>query len=209
MQFLGRWSPRSFKHNLFDIQRVDRAFALVEDRLFPELLMALPSLAYLYPDRAGKMNRLIERDLLSLAPRTVASALNAVFWTTRRLAVPTVAVSQDVIAEIVTICRTGRQSYLHWAVEFAALLVKSGLVADTDSNRLVNAVEILERATTYVVADAERLADSDLIRRAALRLAIALKDKRFGRASTISWIEHAGSEPMPEVRYPLSDPEDD
>ena len=81
----------------------------------------------------------------------------------------------------------------------------AAVVLKPDQLRLVDALALLHTETNYENwLDESRRSDVGLIRKAAVRLAAALKDAGISEPVLDEWVAAARSDPMPAVRYALS-----
>lgn len=177
-------------------------FDRIFDRTLPALLQALPALIRLDESQSDEANKAIRNGLLSQESRVVVSALSAIFWLARFAREGGRPVPPFLATEAVSLCLLRREPGLISALRTVRWLVLAGSITVEERHRLIEALELIRTETAYENWEDEvRRSDVGLIRGAALKLAMALKDAGARAASMDEWIAQAAADPMPEVRY--------
>lgn len=179
----------------------------VSDRSLPELLIALPALVRIDKTITDEAVKAVQKGLISRRSYIVNAALRAVSWFEEFARNENFPVPEALVAETVSICLTRREPGLLSALHCTSKLAKSKNVSEPELNKLLHALELLLEETNYEnQRDESRRSDIGVIRKAAVTLAATLKDTGVKEPVLDRWIAEAESDPMPEVRYALSDP---
>ena len=186
----------------------DRTRALMDrasNGSLPALLMALPALVRLDGTIADRAIPAVQKGLISRHSHVVIAALTAVWWFERFAKQGITTVPRELVDDTISICLMRREPGLISALNCVRLLTKAAVVLKPDQLRLVDALALLHTETNYENwLDESRRSDVGLIRKAAVRLAAALKDAGISEPVLDEWVAAARSDPMPEVRYALS-----
>ena len=184
------------------VRRARKLLDSHSDGSLPIFLEALPVLVSFDSSLTDKVVRLIQKGLISGNSNVVASSLNAVFWFTVLATENDIQIPDALVCEVVSMCIMRRQHRLDFALECARGLVEVGVVSQSDCNRLADALALLRVETGYKHwQDETRTSDVGLIRKEAIRLAMALVKSGIDDRRLHEWIENARFDEMPEVRY--------
>ena len=190
--------------------RILKLLEITSDGITPELVSALSALVELDETIAEEAIKIIRKGLISRRPYVVKAALRAILWFQGFAKHGIASVPEVLIAETVSICQMRREPGLTLALLCIRPFVKAGVVSELQQHRLVDALEFLGVETNYQNwLDETRRFDVVLVRRDALMLAKTLKDKGIVDPAIDRWIEEGKSDPMPEVRYALSERQND
>lgn len=182
----------------------------ISDGSLPELLIALPALVKLDETIEEEATNAIRKGLINKRPYIVKAALRAVSWFEEFARNENLPMPEVLVTETVSICLMRREPGLLSALNCARKLVKSKNVSKSELNKLLYALELLLEETNYKnQRDESRRSDIGVIRKAAVTFAATLKDAGIDEPVLDRWIAEAESDPMPEVRYALSDPTND
>lgn len=184
------------------IRRARKLLDCHSDDSLPIFLEALPLLASFDSSLTDEVTNLIQKGLISGNSNVVVSALNAMFWFTVLATDNNIEIPDVLTSEVVSMCIMRRQHRLDSALECARDLVEIGIVSEIDRRRLADALALLRVETDYKNwRDETRTSDVGLIRKAAIRLAVALGNSGISDRRLQEWIESARFDAMPEVRY--------
>ena len=187
--------------------RIRKFLARVSDGSLPELIIALPALTMLDETITEEAVKAIQKGLISQRPYIVNAALRAVSWFEEFARNENLPMPEVLVSETVSICLMRREPGLLSALRCAGKLAESKNIPKSEISRLPDALELLFEETNYENRlDESRRSDIGVIRKAAVTLAATLKDAGIEEPILDRWIAAAESDPMPEVRYALSDP---
>ena len=187
--------------------RIRKFLARVADGSLPELIIALPALTMLDETITEEAVKAIQKGLISQRPYIVNAALRAVSWFEELARNENLPMPEVLVSETVSICLMRREPGLPSALHCAGKLAKSKNIPESEISRLPDALELLFEETNYEnQLDESRRSDIGVIRKAAVTLAATLKDAGIEEPILDRWTAEAESDPMPEVRYALSDP---
>jgi hypothetical protein len=160
------------------------------------------------PSLAQEAFRNLRKGLASRNRRVVLAALNSVYWCARNLKPSDIP--DFVSAEVTTLCLSGGDMELHNALDSARLLVEVGAVALLQRERMIDALDIISGVYRYTAVDEpQQQADIGLIRAAAVRLAKALMATGMDHKVLQDLVGLAPVDPLPEVRFAVSEAADD
>ncbi len=186
---------------------VDLMFARIMDGSMPSLVQALPALMQAKVSEQERCFRTIRSSLLGGQPRAVQGALNALYLLERNW--PVIPIPAALVAEVVSLCVMRREPGLVSALRVIAQLVRAGVVPPAERERLTESLGVIRGETRYDEwRDRSPQSDVGLIRRSAVQLANALKDKGEEAAEVEAWLSEMSTDPMPEVRYALTEADD-
>ena len=93
----------------------------------------------------------------------------------------------------------------------ARSLLELGFLEGEDLKRLTETISEIRREVRYedVALDTMEAVSASLVRAECVRLAVALKDRVVDDGSLQAWIDEARTDPLPEVRFSLTEPSGD
>ena len=172
----------------------------------PEFVAALPALIRLDEKVTEEATTAIRKGLSSQHRYVVRAAMRAMFWFEKLAREKIIPIPEVLVREIISICLMRHEPGLISALNCVRLLVKAGIVPKPERDLLINLLALLREETEYENwLDESRRPDVGLIRKQSVMLAEALKDAGINEPILDKWLEDAISDPMPEVRYALSD----
>lgn len=193
-----------------EIQDIDihMLFKRISDDTIPSFMMALPELVRLEKVTFETAVNIIQGKLISLNGVIARAALNAIYWFHLVSDRSEVAMPEELIDDLVSICTMQRESVLKQSLEVLHLLVKTGTtksVPDKYWKKLMASLCVLSEQMDYESnIEDPRQSDIGMIRRNALRLVVALKESGMELSPELEkWITDAISDPLPEVRHAL------
>ena len=191
-------------------ERIDKLFSLIEKRIVPSAISALPEISRLDPSRLTQIVSLIRRGLLSSENSTVFSAINAIYhWRKRAQDGVLRDCPVELIQDVVAITATRREPGLLHSLHLVTELVADGVLNTDDKTRLTETLDVLSAETTYEHWHIEdpRTTTMTLVRTRCVRLAAKLMATGLVHPVLKSWVDGAISDPIPEVRYALEEAE--
>lgn len=193
------------------LEQIQKWSAALAKGSVASIVQTAPHLARLFPDRKAEAISAIRRSLAASAIGTVSSAIIAVNHLARLHAGDCDAFPSVLSADVVTMCATRRDPGLLGSLVCAGKLLKANLLIAGDERRLAEALEFLLIETDYVTwtSGDPRTPSLSLIRRECVRLANALKQNGILGGGIDGWLAACSDDPMPEVRFALSNEMDD
>jgi hypothetical protein len=185
---------------------VEGLFDVSDPLRLPAAMQALPEIA----NRSGvKLEKIVERISLALAstkPETNKAAISAtVAWSD--LATETdQAFPAELATEIANACLARRSKSLYGAFYAATKLARADRFSENDKRKLIAALDMLFIETSYDnVSPNDALAVTlTLLRRECVRLSSVLSGSNDDPV-LLKWLDLLEADPMPEVRFALSD----
>lgn len=197
--------PAILPEDLTDV-RVDRFVQAATSDANPLLALAAPAVAIARPDMTDAMVEVIRHAMVSNSRDAVQLAYQAgAIWLERADAarpLPLV-LFQDVLAT----CYGRTSQVLHSALALARRLIVADMVGGTDVSRLAKSLGLLFDDLAYENQASGRFDSStlSLVRMEAVRLAHALRERGHADRAIDCWLTAAAVDPLPEVRFALSD----
>ncbi|MGB6535116.1 MAG: SIR2 family protein [Xanthobacteraceae bacterium] len=151
---------------------------------------------------------MIRRGLIGSESQHVGSAALAVRrWANlvRNGTVP--ELPRSLVEQLIAMIETCREVGLSAMLEAARTLLNGNFLLEQDLKRLMEALSMIRSEFRYETVDFDtlRAVSVSLVRAASVRLAAALKGRVADDGTLQGWEDHAKCDPLPEVRFALTD----
>ena len=177
---------------------VDGFLERVESLGQPHLICAAPAIASKDPEARDRATRVVQKGLISRDPDAINMALNAVLWFEEMSG----QVPRELVNDILSICLMRREPGLLGALMCVQKFAEADIVPKGDIGRLVDALELMWAETDYENwVDETRSSDVGLLRKAVVKICMALRKGEVSEGFAETCIEEARADAMPEVRY--------
>jgi hypothetical protein len=112
-------------------------------------------------------------------------------------------IPRSLIEQLMSMIETRQEEGLHTLLETAVAVLKDGMLTNDDMLRLMRTLSDLREDNKYsdVPLDSRRAITISLIRQQCVRLAALLKQEIVDDGNLDAWLQEAGSDPLPEVRF--------
>ena len=175
-------------------------------------LLALPCFL---PSTAGLMADVISAlrtGLLASEAQHVGNAAGAIVgWAklVRKEALP--ELPRSLVERLIATIEARRAIGLSAMLAAARSLLELGFLEEEDLKRLTETISEIRREVRYeeVALDTMDAVSASLVRAECVRLAVALKEHVADDGSLQAWIDEASTDPLPEVRFSLTEPSQD
>lgn len=172
------------------------------------LLYFLPSTAELTPDVVSALRT----GLLASEAQHVGNATEAIVsWAklVREGALP--ELPRSLVERLIATIEARRAIGLSAMLSAARSLLELGFLEEEDLKRLTETISEMRREVRYetVALDTMEAVSVSLVRAQCVRLAVTLKDHVADDGSLQAWIDEASTDPLPEVRFCLTEPSED
>lgn len=173
----------------------------------PSALQAAPQLVRLDDKIISTIESQIRRALFKRDKNAVHAALSTINRWINMGVEGYPKLPENLARGVVSIVSNLRYPKLHASLYIARLLVENSLINDDDINLLIYALEDLETEAAYANWNQEHAETHNLpfVRRNCILLAKAMMDNEFNHAQCQRWLEIMKDDPLPEVRYVLSE----
>ena len=188
-------------------ERIGCIFEFLRSGDWPSLVVVLPRLAELVPDRYAEAVTLVRRGLAGRRFETVAPAMDSV---KRWLKLGTAKFPAILATDITGLCAVRREPGLHLALHLARGLIEHEVMSESDQDRLIDSLEFLLFETAYNNWREGDLRTETLtfVRANCVRLASVLADRGHCNSTLKQWLSETLDDPIPEVRQALTCLED-
>jgi hypothetical protein len=192
-------------------ERAERLLTAIENGPLNTAVLSLPQIVRLQRSYENRAIELIRKAVLDREETPVGYGLGAIHdW--HRLSADGVlaAIPQKLRQAVVTKVASAREPRLFDALSVAAELVGDSELNENDERELTDTLERLRLETAYETWDVSDLRTTTLtlVRARCVRLAHKLKQKGAIHEAIEWWINETKDDPIPEVRYALSQTED-
>jgi hypothetical protein len=172
---------------------------------------SLGALPYFLPstaELAADVISVLRTGLLGSEAQHVASAAEAIVgWAklVRNGALP--ELPRSLVERLIATIEVRRAVGLSAMLAAARSLLKLDFIEGEDLERLTETISEIRREVRYeeVALDTMEAVSASLVRAECVRLAVALKDRVTDDGSLQAWIDEAGADPLPEVRFSLTE----
>jgi hypothetical protein len=176
---------------------------------------SLGALPYFLPsaaELAADVISVLRTGLLGSEAQHVASAAEAIVgWAklVRNRALP--ELPRSLVEQLIATIEVRRAIGLSAMLAAARSLLKLDFLGGEDFKRLTETISEIRREVRYeeVALDTMEAVSASLVRAECVRLAIALKDRVTDDGSLQAWMDEAKTDPLPEVRFSLTEPSRD
>jgi hypothetical protein len=114
---------------------------------------------------------------------------------------------RSLVEQLIATIETCREIGLSAMLDAARTLLKDNFLLDEDLKRLMQTMSVIRSEFRYedVDFDTMRAVSVSLIRAECVKLAVALKGREADDGTLQGWIDEAKSDPLPEVRFALTE----
>jgi hypothetical protein len=114
---------------------------------------------------------------------------------------------RSLVEQLIATIETCREIGLSAILDAARTLLKDNFLLDEDLKRLMQTILVIRSEFRYedVDFDTMRAVSVSLIRAECVKLAVALKGREADDGTLQGWIDEAKSDPLPEVRFALTE----
>ena len=175
-------------------------------------LRALPYFLSSTADLTGDIMSALRTGLLGSEAQHVGNAAEAIVgWAklVREGALP--ELPRSLVERLIATIEARRAIGLSAMLRAARSLLKLGFLEGEDLKRLTETISEIRREMRYeeVALDTMDAVSLSLVRAECVRLAVTLKDCVTDDGSVQAWIDEAKTDPLPEVRFSLTEPSQD
>ena len=197
--------PSMLPEDLTDV-RVDQLVQAATSDANPLLALATPAVAIARSEMTEGMVEVIRHAMVSHDRDVVQLAYQAgTIWLERADAAR--PLPSELVQDVLATCYGRTSPVLHSVLALARRLLGADLIGDTDVSRLMKMLSLLFDDLAYENQTSGRFYSStlSLVRMEAVRLAHALRERDYADRAIDRWLAAAAVDPLPEVRFALSD----
>jgi len=191
---------------------VNTIFELTEGGVAPSLTQAMPGLVQLRPDLRDRSAKLVLQMIFSADTDENASGFHALSrWAQLVKSNLLTDIPSGIVDAAVYTVEIRRHPGLLQALKGTLHLLNLGLLTGLEPARLVSALRTLFLETDYsriTSGQSEEIFTITLVRAATVKLAVGLKSRGFSDPQLDQVLTDAERDPLPEVRFAISEPEE-
>lgn len=189
---------------------VEGCFGLVEDNVATTGAQALPELLRLDSSLLNRVVRNILKTMISLDNEKAWAGFNAIYrWANLTKDQSLLPVPESLIERVVFTVEACREPGLLHALSTSLQFINEKMLGPEYTERLAAALGPVFNATDYSDRESNDIGPITytLVRAAAVRLADGLRKSGI-KDDNLHWLQDHENDPMPEVRFALTDPEE-